>query len=570
MKNKLQRAAQQYLEADFSVIPIYYKQKKCSLPSWKEFQEVKADETLIEKWFHKDDTNIAIITGNISGIVSVDLDSEDAISWAENHLPTTPLKIITSRGQQWIYRIPKGLTVRNAVRVSIGGARKKIDIRGDGGYILAPPSVHPDGTEYQFSKEFSLDGLKGAPMFDPSWFGIDNTGQSSLDKSELNPNILNFVEGYPRAVESNGGDDLTFKLCCELVKDYSLSVSEALPYLKVWNQKCLPPWPEKDLIEKLKNAEKYGRGETKRSQSFITLTPLNKLFEEPEEKVEWLWDERLTSTGFSILAGKPKTGKTTFARQLASAVARGEPILGWKTSQGPVIYVAAEENRSQFTKSLRKLGLKGEEPIFVSTGLPPKDFLPQLYALAKVISPKLIIFDTLFKVLSVKDGNSYAEMNEALAPLNELAAQLQCQVLVTHHLGKMDRDGADGILGSTAIFGGVDCAIILEKKQEETLIRTQQRYGEHLEDHILEFDPETKIVHLGPSKKAAKRKSIRNQIETFMRQTQRPVTQDEIFQEIEGTKGTISKALEELISTKQLTREGRGKKGDPYMYSTLF
>ena len=47
----------------------------------------------------------------------------------------------------------------------------------------------------------------------------------------------------------------------------------------------------------------------------------------------------------SVFAAKPKVGKSTFARNLAMAVARGNPFLGRNTAKGPVVYLALEEIR---------------------------------------------------------------------------------------------------------------------------------------------------------------------------------------------------------------------------------
>src|SRR5262249_15390329 len=71
----------------------------------------------------------------------------------------------------------------------------------------------------------------------------------------------------------------------------------------------------------------------------------------------WIWDGILPANGMSLLVAKPKVGKTTFALNLAIAVAHGAEFLCKATTQGPVVYLALEENRSQVKKKLKSLGI---------------------------------------------------------------------------------------------------------------------------------------------------------------------------------------------------------------------
>ncbi|MEQ1574281.1 MAG: DNA-primase RepB domain-containing protein [Vicinamibacterales bacterium] len=61
------------------------------------------------------------------------------------------------------------------------------------------------------------------------------------------------------AVAGEHGDLRTFRICCRLVRGFDLSEDEALRLLGEWNDRCVPPWSERDLIEKLSNARTYGR-----------------------------------------------------------------------------------------------------------------------------------------------------------------------------------------------------------------------------------------------------------------------------------------------------------------------
>ena len=88
----------------------------------------------------------------------------------------------------------------------------------------------------------------------------------------------------------------------------------------------------------------------------LNFTMVSELLAEPDERVSWIVDGLLPSGGLSLLAGKPKAGKSTLARCLALSVARGLPVIGRDTVAGPVIYVALEDKRSEVKKHLREMG----------------------------------------------------------------------------------------------------------------------------------------------------------------------------------------------------------------------
>tara|TARA_B100001964_G_scaffold167909_1_gene184421 strand:+ start:1558 stop:2022 length:465 start_codon:yes stop_codon:yes gene_type:complete len=146
--NKLPEAALEYLEMGWSVIPIKgiaYAQgdteeekardSKKPLISWLEFQKRHPTKEEIRRWWKKyPDANVAIVTGKISGIVVVDFDSKEAIEFAKkNNFDKAPL-VETKRGYHAYYKYQEG--VGNKVNV----AGVKLDLRGDGGYVIAPPS----------------------------------------------------------------------------------------------------------------------------------------------------------------------------------------------------------------------------------------------------------------------------------------------------------------------------------------------------------------------------------------------------------------------------------------------
>ncbi len=114
------------------------------------FKAATTDARQIETWWRKwQDANIGIVTGAISGIMVVDIDGPEALAavqqLADKHepLPKTPTAK-TARGWHFYFKHP------HADLIIPCTARDGIDIRGDGGYVVAPPSVHATGHAYQW------------------------------------------------------------------------------------------------------------------------------------------------------------------------------------------------------------------------------------------------------------------------------------------------------------------------------------------------------------------------------------------------------------------------------------
>ena len=151
----------------FSLIPLKAAGKVPYI-AWQAHQKRRAPRSKIEAWYKATpNANIGIVTGAISELVVLDLDSADAITEAERRgLPDT-LTVRTGKGRHVYFRHP-GHSVNNRA-----GFLPGMDIRGDGGYIVAPGSIHPSGAVYAWENppgqfeiadmpEWLLEALEGA------------------------------------------------------------------------------------------------------------------------------------------------------------------------------------------------------------------------------------------------------------------------------------------------------------------------------------------------------------------------------------------------------------------------
>lgn len=301
------------------------------------------------------------------------------------------------------------------------------------------------------------------------------------------------------------------------------------------------------------------------TQSF-TLTSMKDFLNEPDDHVVWLVKDMLPKGGLSVIGGKPKAGKSTTARNLAIAVARGEPFLGFPTTQGPVIYCAFEEKRGEVKRHFQQLGATEDLPIFIFVGSAPDDMVQQIEKVAAEKKPALIILDTLIKVAKVKDLNDYAQVMKALDPFLRIARESGSHLLLVHHAGKSDRDGGDALLGSTAIFGTVDTCMIQKRSEKYRTLQTIQRYGTDLEETVLEWDTERKAISLGGSKKDTEVKRLEDEILTFVNRQPDGVSREILEESTEGRTGPKREALKNLVQSKAIVRQGEGKKNNPFTY----
>ncbi len=132
-------------------------------------QDATCQPDQIRRWWARwPEANVAVATGHISGIVAIDIDGEtgeatlDMLVAEHGPLPKTLTAITGGDGLHYLYRPPADRTMRNtAGRIGPG-----IDTRGDGGYIIVAPSVHPSGQGYEWIDPAALVAVL------PGWLAV--------------------------------------------------------------------------------------------------------------------------------------------------------------------------------------------------------------------------------------------------------------------------------------------------------------------------------------------------------------------------------------------------------------
>ena len=223
-----------YNSKGFSVIPLKYKSKIPAIASWKEFQDRHATDEELNKWFgNGSNNNIAIVTGQISGIVVIDLDSQEAIQYAkDNDFPKTPL-VKTGKGYHLYCQYRNGIS-----NFQNRDDLPDIDLRAEGGYVVADPSIHPSGKQYQWVPGKGLDDLPLAEL-----------PEIILTKRPEHKKPLN--ELYKGVDKDNRNKTLT-RLAGSWAND-GLDFNECLESAFLWNQKNNPPLDEREVTRTVRS-----------------------------------------------------------------------------------------------------------------------------------------------------------------------------------------------------------------------------------------------------------------------------------------------------------------------------
>ena len=177
---------------------------------------------------------------------------------------------------------------------------------------------------------------------------------------------------------------------------------------------------------------------------------------------------QLLPVGLTILAGKPKVGKSWLALQIAHSVAAGGQALDQDVEAGPVLYLALEDTPRRLQERMKLQAWPDGLPCDF---MPMGQFIDQVGdlrngggdRLARQIKHKgyrLVVIDTLSRS-TTGDQNDVVAMTLALSPVQQIAHDRNCAALmVDHHRkgGGFDPDAITDILGSTAKGAMADTA----------------------------------------------------------------------------------------------------------------
>lgn len=210
------------------------------------------------------------------------------------------------------------------------------------------------------------------------------------------------------------------------------------------------------------------------------------------QQTDFIVDGLLTAGGLSILGAKPKVGKSSLSRYLATCVSKGVPFLGRNAKRGEVLLISLEDPRSHTDNALGVLGYdpNSDAQIHIVERVSP-DKQETIAAIRKTLASlpgvRLLIIDHLAPFLNIGDLSEYMPTLRGINLLRDLARDFPTvHILCLAHAKKVaTSDPFDGILGSTALRGTPETNIVLLNERGRRVIVSEARVGRAIPATIL-------------------------------------------------------------------------------------
>lgn len=518
----LYEAALEYLDRGWSIIPLSI-DSKLPLAPWREFQTRRPTIEEVTDWFENGAPttsgsrvrlfNLALVTGAVSGIVVVDADNQAAMDYCETNGLTTHISVRTTRGVHYYWRHPKDGT-RYANKAGANALSDPdwpdlpgLDFRGDGGYVVMPPSVKVNEEkvvthQYEFVYRFTDD-------FDdlPVWTGTkpmirllpDNVTTenlfASLDLSNVrvpDPDQIGqwraaemLVAKSGKIPDGGGRGSMVTRYAGEMIaagiRDKELN-DRILTFMDTFFQSRLPDREWKATVRSLLAAEarnhpsreaRPGNSQTEpappqSSEGRQNLTPftdadIDTLLGQLGQEV-YAIDPWLKAPSIVQIYGYSGHGKSWLTTMALWHLAQGRDFGPFSISKPQTICYVDLENSvdtivRRFDRMKKSFGpnfgrLKLVSPAIqkelAEINLNESEGVKKLEAWIKVTEPEVVVIDTLRTAyIGLEEGKA-----EAWKPVMQLALALRnagMSVIMLHHANKPQDSGttSGGEAGST-------------------------------------------------------------------------------------------------------------------------
>jgi putative DNA primase/helicase len=413
-------------------------------------KDASSDPAVITAWFaERPESNIAIATGRESGFVGLDLDGPEAhdalfdLEAQHGDIPPTTTAN-TGRGRHLLFRYP-GVPVKNCTALA---GIKGIDVKGDSGYLVAPPSRHASGKLYAWAVPPGDAKVPMQPL--PPWLlGIINGAPNSNGNGHA-PRIETTGAGIPE-----GQRNAALASLAGTMRKRGMTPAAIEAALVAENAaRCNPPLPDGEVRAIVQSVGKYQPAAP--PAAVLAELDVLDLIRNGTPSVIMDLEDFLARRTLTYKTGAPKGYKTWAALEMAVCLSTGDDFAGLKVAERRrVLFLEAEswlQIPDRFERLCRGHGvspaavLEGVRFIIPNTPLRLErpDHAAALLQAARDFRADWIILDSFVRLHGL-DENSSHDMallaNGALLPLRD---QGGCGVLVLDHPPKPFPGGTRG------------------------------------------------------------------------------------------------------------------------------
>jgi hypothetical protein len=487
-KEKLEKAALQYHEDGYTLIPLI--DKKPLISGWTQ-DDYNPSEADIKKWFtdfSRSINGIGLRTGYVESMFVLDIEVEQDLSALD--LPNDGVRSQSGRGGIHYYYRDMGELSESLTSVDLRKMGYEADVKGNNQYIVAPPSLHPkNGNEYEWIEPLGLDELPPCP----DWLEeLLKNHDSQKAKNDWQGVLTEPVKTGSRHTTAT---QVTGKLLYHIPEKEWDTI--AYPLLESWNQTmCDPPLPIAEVNSIFSSLRGNQRKQNKSDMNEITVTrkppmSVGEILEMPEsERPKFLVHNIIPEKGITAIAGHPGCGKSWLMIEIARAVATGTNFLqnnDMQSKQANVLIIDEESGVWEMRRRIELLQINKEIPVhFYSLDqfkLDKEESISRLLDVCKEYDIGLIVFDP-FASMHGGIENSAEEMQNVMGAMQKFNEEDVTVIFIHHH--RKGGVGGNGLSlrGSSAILGRLDSLIVIEKTEDDvsqtiTLKHVKSRRGKN-------------------------------------------------------------------------------------------